>query len=113
MRPTPQPASQEPGAEACRHCGVIDRPTLTQGAGPHALRASCGSCGRFLRWISLLAPSERLARRMKARLEAMMKYPPSQAQLQYLRKLGDKAAAPETMGEASQRIEALKSRVFR
>jgi hypothetical protein len=46
---------------------------------------------------------------MKARLAAMQQHPPSAAQLEYLRKLGDRAVAPpQTMGEASQRIEELK-----
>lgn len=98
-----------PGEEVCKHCGAIDRPLLTAGSGPHAIKASCGSCGKFLRWVSILSPSERLVRKMKARLAAMQQHPPSAAQLEYLRKLGDRAVAPpQTMGEASQRIEELK-----
>ena len=71
----------------CRYCGVIDRPLLTSGTGPHRCKATCAHCGRHLRWVSLLAPAERLARRMKARLEAMQKHPPSAAQLDYLKAL--------------------------
>ena len=99
-----------PGALPCRYCGVIDVPTLTAGTGPHAgkaCKASCAHCGRFIQWISLLAPSERLARKMKARLQAMQQHPPSQAQLDYLQALGDTLAQPATMAEASARIERL------
>ena len=46
---------------------------------------------------------------MKARLEAMRKYPASEAQLDYLKALGDKLSAPQTMAEASERIEGLKT----
>ena len=45
----------------CPRCGAIDRPLLSPGKGPHACKASCGSCGRFLQWLSLLAPSESLS----------------------------------------------------
>ena len=95
-------------AEACRYCGVIDAPLLSPGSGPHACQASCQHCGRHLRWVSLLAPAERRARRTKARLAAMQQLPPSAAQLSFLQELGDKATAPQNMGEASARIEALK-----
>jgi hypothetical protein len=47
---------------------------------------------------------------MKARLLAMQAHPPSEAQLSFLRELGDKATAPENMAEASERIEELKSK---
>jgi hypothetical protein len=97
-----------PGAEACPHCGTIDRPLLTPGSGPHAVRASCQHCGHFLRWISLIAPAERLARKMQRRMAAMAQHPPSAAQLAYLKILGDTLAAPADMAEASARIEALK-----
>ena len=101
----------EPGAEACPRCGAIDVPLLSPGTGPHACQASCQHCGRHLRWVSLLAPAERQARRMQGRMQAMQKLPPSEAQLAYLKALGEKAAAaPENMGEASARIEELKRR---
>ena len=99
-----------PAPEPCPRCGTIAAPTLTEGTGMHALRASCGRCGRFLLWVSILSPSERLARKMKARLQAMQAHPPSEAQIEYLKALGDKLAAPQNMGEASERIEALKQR---
>ena len=98
----------ESGAETCPRCGAIDRPTLLPGTGPHACKAVCSHCNRFIRWISVLAPSERVAHRMKARLEAMQHRPPSAAQLEYLKALGDQLGAPESMAEASERIEALK-----
>jgi hypothetical protein len=94
--------------EVCRYCGVIDAPLLSPGTGPHACQASCQHCGRHWRWVSLLAPAERQARRTKARLAAMQQLPPSAAQLSFLQELGDKATAPQNMGEASARIEALK-----
>jgi hypothetical protein len=61
-----------------------------------------------MRWISMLAPQERMARKMQHRLKAMQKHPPSAAQLAYLRALGDTLAAPENMAAASERIETLK-----
>jgi len=106
----PQPIQDPaPGTQTCPHCGAVDKPTLSPGSGPHAIRASCSHCGRFMRWISVLAPSERMAHRVRSRLAAMQKHPPSAAQLRFLRELGDKLAAPETMAAASQRIEELKS----
>jgi len=94
--------------QICKACGVVDVPLLSPGTGPHTVRASCPSCGAFIRWLSLLAPSERVARQLKARLEAMQKKAPSAAQLSYLQALGDAQAAPANMREASERIEALK-----
>lgn len=82
----------------CPRCGTTQPPTLTQGKGPHAIRASCGHCGKFLRWVSVLAPSERMARKMQARLETMQKHLPSAAQLDYLQALGDTLGAPQSMG---------------
>lgn len=99
---------REPGAEACPRCGVIDKPTLMAGSGPHACKAVCSHCGRFLRWISLLAPAERLAHRRQAMLKNMLRHPPSQAQLDFLKTLGDQDVPPGDMAEASERIEALK-----
>jgi hypothetical protein len=99
---------QDPNAEACPRCGVIDRPVLGPGRGPHACEAFCAHCGKHIRWVSLLAPSEREARRAKAKLEAMSKKPPSEKQLNLLRDLGDQGPAPANMGEASERIEKLK-----
>ena len=46
-------AREETQAVPCPHCGVIDRPLLSPGTGPHAIRASCPHCGKFLRWISV------------------------------------------------------------
>ena len=103
-----QDHTQTQGEESCPGCGTTSRPTLLPGTGPHACKAVCSHCGRFIKWISVLSPSERLARRMKSRLAAMLKHPPSEAQLAYLKALGDKLAAPQSMGEASERIEALK-----
>ena len=112
--PTAQgsPPSQEgPGyeahAEACRYCGAVGRPTLSAGTGPHAIRANCPHCGRFVRWVSVRAPSERLARRAKARLKAMQARPASELQLAYLRGLGDGGPTPRSMAEASERIDRL------
>jgi hypothetical protein len=105
---TQPPAS---GTEACRHCGVVDKPTLMAGSGPHAIKAVCAHCGRFMRWISMLAPQERMARKMHHRLKAMQARPPSAAQLAYLRTLGHTQEAPQTMAEASERIEALKMKM--
>src|SRR4051812_33231284 len=94
--------------ETCPRCGKVDTPTLVAGTGPHAAKAICAHCGRFIRWISLLAPSERTMRKAKARLASMRKHPPSVMQLEYLKALGDQGPAPGTMAEASERIETLK-----
>jgi hypothetical protein len=103
-----QPAPERHSVvQPCPYCNVVDRPTLTEGTGPHVVRASCSHCGRFIKWLSLLAPAERMARKVKSRLQAMQQRPPSQAQLDYLRVLGDKLGAPQNMAEASARIDAL------
>jgi hypothetical protein len=49
-----------------------------------------------------------MARKLKARLEAMSKKAPTQAQLDYLKALGEQAV-PAHMAEASERIETLKA----
>jgi hypothetical protein len=92
---------------ACERCGVIDRPRIGPGSGPHALRATCAHCGRHLLWVSAYTPEERQARRQAARAEAMSKKPPSQPQLTYLATLGDSGPPPTTMLEASTRIDSL------
>ena len=103
----------ETTVQICKACGSVGVPTLSPGTGPHTVKATCGHCGAFIRWLSLLAPTERHAHRMKARLEAMRKYPPSAAQLAYLQALGDKLAAPKSMAEASERIDALVNKTPR
>ena len=103
-----QDHSNTQGKETCPRCGTIARPTLVPGSGVHAIRAECSKCGRFFRWVSVLSPTERLVRKMKARLQAMQAHPPSAAQLALLQALGDTATVPETMAEASKRIDSLK-----
>ena len=101
----PGTTSPHPGTTlCCPRCGVLYRPTLSPGTGPHACKASCAHCGRFLKWVSLLAPAERMAHRRQALLKAMQAHPPSAAQLAYLLALGDTQAAPTTMAEASERL---------
>ena len=99
--------------QICPRCGEVGVPTLSSGTGPHTVKATCSHCGAFIKWLSLLAPAERMARQMKARLEAMQKKAPSAAQLSYLQALGDTEAPPQTMAEASERIEALKQQTPR
>lgn len=36
----------------CAYCGACTVPVLGRGTGPHAARANCGACGRFLRWVA-------------------------------------------------------------
>ena len=107
------PPEQAPDPAPRPRCGAIGTPVLSPGTGPHAIRASCASCGRFLRWVSVLAPSERMARKMKHRAAAMRKHPASPAQLVLLAALGDTAGAPASMAEAHERIEALKKQTPR
>jgi hypothetical protein len=35
----------------CPHCGATAVPRIAAGAGPLYARASCGACGKFLRWL--------------------------------------------------------------
>ena len=35
----------------CPACGVIERPRIESGRGPHVASAVCVSCGRFLKWV--------------------------------------------------------------
>jgi hypothetical protein len=93
--------------QICKHCGAIDVPLLSPGTGPHTVRASCTSCGGFIKWLSVLAPAERMARKLKHRLAATEHRPPTAAQLRYLAALGDTLSAPQSMAEASARIGAL------
>jgi hypothetical protein len=87
----------------CRQCGVLDTPALGPGHGPHAARALCRHCGRFLQWLSRKSPEAR----RRARQQALAARPPSAAQLAYLVALGDTTPGPASMWAASQRIDAL------
>ena len=107
MIPQAEPESKN---ISCPRCGVEDAPTLSPGVGPHAIRASCAHCHRHLRWISVLAPAERLARRAAALREAMLTRPASPAQLSFLQVLGDAQEPPANAAEASDRIEQLKQK---
>jgi single-stranded DNA-binding protein len=50
----------------CLACGVVAAPQVSPGTGPHALMATCGSCGRFLKWLpkALVQPQKENARMM-------------------------------------------------
>jgi hypothetical protein len=93
--------------QVCPRCAVIDVPVICPGTGPHRRSARCRHCGRVLRWLSRYTPDERQARRLAARAEAMGTRPPSPAQLEYLRWLGDLDTPPATMLAASRRIDSL------
>jgi hypothetical protein len=92
---------------ACPRCGVIDKPAIAPGNGPHAFHAQCRHCGTFIKWFSQYTPAERQARHAQARLQAMAQRPPSARQLAYLQALGDDGPVPATMLEASTRIDTL------
>lgn len=47
----------------CTGCHVRDLAIIRPGTGPHAYRADCRHCGRFLKWVSSYTPAERNARR--------------------------------------------------
>src|SRR5262245_29899873 len=81
----------------CRRCGAIDTPRLAPGSGPHAVRANCANCGRFLQWVSRHTPEARAVRRHASRLVAMAQRPPSELQCAYLQALGDNGPPPVTM----------------
>lgn len=110
---TPASATAPTTDTPCRRCGAIDAALIGHGNGPHAFRASCRHCGGFLRWVSRYMPAERQARREQGRQQAMAQKPPSQAQLDYLKTLGDTGAVPSSMAEASKRIDAMVPREAR
>lgn len=93
---------------ACPRCGVIDRPTIGPGNGPHPFRAACRHCGHFLGWRSKVPQADRQARRQQALKQAMATKPPSESQLSYLAALGYSGPQPNTMAEASAKIDAIK-----
>ena len=93
---------------ACPRCGVIDRPQVGPGNGPHAFRAQCRHCGHFLQWLSKFPLAARQARRQQAHKQAMATKPPTAHQLDYLQALGDSGPPPASRREASERIDALK-----
>lgn len=41
--------------QTCPHCGHSGDHTISTGSGPHYGRLSCGSCGRWLKWMSKAA----------------------------------------------------------
>src|ERR1043165_1556772 len=49
------------GALPCFTCGVVAIPKLEPGSGPHAAKACCSGCGRFLKWIAKPSKEESLA----------------------------------------------------
>jgi hypothetical protein len=104
------PTREDPGAtpQACPRCGVIDVPVIGPGTGPHWRSARCRHCGAHLRWLSRYTLDERQARRLQAREQAMRIRPPTAAQLEYLRWLGDLDTPPTSMLAASRRIDALR-----
>src|SRR5439155_24200460 len=73
---------------ACPRCGTIDTPAVGPGSGQHFASAPCRHCAAYLKWLSPYSPAERGVRRQQARLQAMARKPPSQAQLTYLQALG-------------------------
>jgi hypothetical protein len=91
----------------CTRCGAIDVPRLITALPPHAFRADCAHCGRFLKFVSQYTPEEQAARREDARRQAMRQKAPTAAQLAYLLALGDTQAPPHSIAEASQRIQTL------
>jgi hypothetical protein len=103
------PIREEPAStpEACPRCGTIDTPVISPGVGPHWRSLRCRHCDRVWRWISRYTLDEREARRLAAREQAMRTKPPTPAQLEYLRTLGDRDTPPVSMLAASQRINIL------
>jgi hypothetical protein len=35
----------------CGHCNALTQAVVSPGVGPHAARADCASCGRFIKWL--------------------------------------------------------------
>jgi hypothetical protein len=94
----------------CRHCGALATPEIGPGSGPHHAAVRCQHCHKFLTWLSKYAPDDREARRQAAQRAAMAHKPASLMQLSYLHALGDAGPPPQTMLEASTRIDALLQR---
>jgi hypothetical protein len=42
----------------CPRCGTPGPHRVGPGAGPHAARLVCGACGRWLRWLPRLRPTQ-------------------------------------------------------
>jgi hypothetical protein len=91
----------------CTTCGTIGLAAISEAPWPHWRKLSCASCGAFARWLSKYTPAEREARRQQFREATMATKPPSAAQLDWLKALGDTGPPPLTMAEASARIDAL------
>ena len=90
----------------CPRCGTVALPLISPGKGPHALRATCPSCGRYLGWLSVRSPEDK-ARRQAAAMQAQ---PATPGQLHYLRDiLRDRGPQPANKWDASQRIDTLKN----
>jgi hypothetical protein len=102
------PAVPRLPATLCPHCDCVETPVVTQGTGPHAFKASCAHCGRFVRWVSKYSHEERIHRREQYRLRAMQTRAPSAAQLAYLVALGYHGDAPATRAVASTLIAGLR-----
>jgi hypothetical protein len=69
-------------------CCTIDAPIVGPGAGPHAARATCAGCGKFVTWLSRYSPEEKHQRRR-------------------LRTLGYRGSVPEDREVASKLIDVL------
>jgi hypothetical protein len=92
---------------SCPQCGVLDKPVVGPGSGPHAAAARCRHCGRFLKWLTTYTPGKRQPRRQQGRQQAMTARPPSVAPLVYLVVLGDVDPVLSTMAETSVSMRAL------
>src|SRR5262245_54104052 len=101
-----QPPIPEP--LVCRRCGAITAPLVTPGTGPHAFKANCPECGRFMRWVSRFSPEEQIQCRPRAKQDALARIAPTARQLDLLRTLRDTQPQPANTHEASVRIDALK-----
>jgi hypothetical protein len=92
----------------CPPCGCLGTPVVTRGTGPHAFRANCKDCGKFLRWVSKHTHEERVHRREKYRLQAMARLEPTIAQLARLKALGHDGPLPINRAVASALIDQIQ-----
>lgn len=103
----PDHSPQRAAPIACHHCGVLAIPRVTRGTGPHAFRANCPHCGKFLRWVSRYSHEERVHRREQFRREALAQLLPTPKQLAYLLTLGYTGDMPANREAASAAIDRL------
>jgi hypothetical protein len=90
----PDPQHNATPRKFCPQCETIVETCLGPGAGPHHARVECAVCGRFIAWQPRPRPT-------------LSDLPPTQKQIDFLRRLGQVGPAPADRQAASDAIAAL------